>query len=170
MKSLLFSLLSLLGVALAQPLTASEVWTVRVEEPTGLYPRTNEVVVVPYAKFGGRQPAWRVVDAQGTELPWQATDTALLFPATLIPGELPEYRVTSAAETKTNFINQIRLRKIGMNRVELGNRFFRVLIDTHTASIVEAFNLTAETHRTLNLVETTPEYPRSLKEDIHAAT
>ena len=72
-----------------------------MEEPTGLYPRTNEVVVVPYSKFGGRQPAWRVVDAQGTELPWQATDSALLFPATLIPGELPEYRITAAPEIPT---------------------------------------------------------------------
>ncbi len=170
LKQVLGWLLVLCSVLQIRPLRAAEAWTVRVEEPTGLYPRTNEVIAVPYAKIGGRQTAWRVVDGQGQELPWQATDTALLFPVTLIPGELPEYRVTSAADTKTNFINQIRLRKIGMNRVELGNRFFRVLIDTHAASIVEAFNLTAETHRTLNLVETTPEDPKALKEDIHAAT
>jgi len=44
-------------------------------------------------------------------LPWQATEDALLLPATLIPGELPEYRITAAPETKTNFVNQIRLRK-----------------------------------------------------------
>src|SRR5205807_2692521 len=54
MKSLPFSLLGLFGAVLAQPLRATDVWTVRVEEPTGLYPRTNEVVAVPYAKFGGR--------------------------------------------------------------------------------------------------------------------
>src|SRR5438046_7359363 len=118
----------------------AEVWTVRVEEPTGLYPRTNEVVSVPYAKIGGKQMAWSITDAQGNELPWQATDDALLFPATLIPGELPEYRIAAAKETKTNFVNQIHLRKIGMNRVELGNRFFRVLLDTQTPAIVEAFN------------------------------
>ena len=32
---------------------------------------------------------------QGAELPWQATERGLLFPATLIPGELPEYRVAA---------------------------------------------------------------------------
>jgi beta-mannosidase len=169
MKSLFFSLLSLLGVALAHPLSAAEVWTVRVEEPTGLYPRTNEVVAVPFAKLGGRQSAWRVIDVQGNELPWQATDGALLFPATLIPGELPEYGISAAPETKTNFVNQIHLRKLGLNRLELGNRFFRVLIDLPTAAFIEAFNLSADTHRTLNLVETSPEDRESLKDDIHAA-
>src|SRR6266404_4475266 len=160
----------LLAVIASVPLRlAAEVWTVRVEEPTGLYPRTNEVVAVPYAKIGGKRPAWSVVDTQGKELPWQATDDALLFPATLIPGELPEYRIAASADTKTNFVNQIHLRKIGMNRVELGNRFFRILIDTHSGAIIEVFNLTAATNRILNLVETTPEDPAALKDDIHAA-
>ena len=150
-------------------LLAAEAWTVRVEEPTGLYPRTNEVVAVPFEKIGGRQPAWQIVDGQGKELPWQATDTALLFPATLIPGELPEYRISPVTDSKTNFVSGIYARKIGFNRVELGNSFFRVLIDLHTAAIVEAFNLSADSHRVLNLVETTPEDRESLKDDIHAA-
>src|SRR6266478_2870461 len=148
---------------------AADVWTVRVEEPTGLYPRTNEVVAVPFVRIGGKRLAWSVVDAQGKEVPWQATDDALLFPATLIPGELPEYRIAASADTKTNFVNQIHFRKIGMNRVELGNRFFRILIDTHSGAIIEVFNLTAATNRILNLVETTPEDPAALKDDIHAA-
>jgi len=148
---------------------AESVWTVRVEEPTGLYPRTNEIVVVPYAKIGGKKSEWTVVDAQGKELPWQATENSLLFPATLIPGELPEYQISISQGVKTNFVNQIHLRKIGMNKVELGNRFFRVLIDLHSAAFIEAFNLSADTHRVLNLVETTPEDPASLKEDIHAS-
>ncbi len=169
MKSVLFLLLGLFAAALAQPSSASEVWTVRVEEPTGLYPRTNEVVAVPLAKIGGRQPAWRVVDAKGSELPWQAVDGALLFPATLIPGELPEYRITAAQDSKRNFVNQVHARKLGLNRLELGNRLFRVLIDLPTAAFVEAFNLSADTHRTLNLAETSPEDRESLKDDIHAA-
>src|SRR5882672_61749 len=94
---------------------AADVWSVRVEEPTGLYPRTNEVVAVPYTKIGGKKSGWSVVDAQGKELPWQATENSLLFPATLIPGELPEYQVSIFQEAKTNFVNQIHLRKIGMN-------------------------------------------------------
>src|SRR5216683_457524 len=120
---------SLLGLCLLipfLPLVAAESWIVRVEEPTGLYPRSNEVVAVPYAKIGGQQTAWRVLDAGGNELPWQATEVALLFPASLIPGELPEYRITAASgPAQTNFTNRIHFRKIGMNRVELGNRFFR---------------------------------------------
>src|SRR5258708_6105030 len=89
----------------AFPLTAGETWSVRVEEPTGLYPRTNEVVAVPYAKIGGKHAVWRVVDRQSRELPWQATEDALLFPATLIPGELPTYRISVSDRTNTNFVN-----------------------------------------------------------------
>jgi beta-mannosidase len=144
-------------------------WSVRVEEPTGLYPRTNEVVAVPFDKIGGPQAAWQVMDSQGNELPWQATRDALLFPATLIPGELPEYRISAAPGIATNFVHQILLRRIGINRVELGNRFFRVLIDLNAAAFVEAFNLSADSHRILNLVETTPEDRESLKDDIHAS-
>src|SRR5437899_2442044 len=98
--------LALISVFTLWPAKANEAWSVRVEEPTGLYPRTNEVVAVPYAKIGGPHRAWQIVDQAGRELPWQATDDALLFPATLIPGELPEYRVTAAGETKTNFLDQ----------------------------------------------------------------
>jgi len=130
------TIIFLLGCVLTK--AAAGDWIVHVEEPTGIYPRTNEAVAVPYSRIGGRQAAWRVTDALGNELPWQATEDALLFPATLIPGELPEYRITVAPDTKTNFVNQIRLRKIGMNRVELGNPFFRVLVDTRNAAIIEA--------------------------------
>ena len=51
--------------------------------------------------------------------------------------------------------------------MELGNRFFRVLIDKQAGAIVEAFNLSAESHRTLNLVETTPEDSESWKKEGH---
>jgi beta-mannosidase len=134
-----------------------------------LYPRTNEVVAVPYARIGGKQAGWRVLDPHGREVPWQATEDALLLPATLIPGELPKYRITASSESKTNFVNQIHLRSIGLNRLELGNRFFRLLIDKQAGAIVEAFNLTASEHRVLNLVENTPEESEALKDDIHAA-
>jgi beta-mannosidase len=147
----------------------AESWTVRVEEPTGLYPRTNEIVTVPLTKLAGLKGPWIVADTNGTELPWQATADALLFPATLIPGELPEYRVRQVPRGDTNFVNGILLRKLGINRVELGNRHFRVLIDLQAAAIVEAYNLRADSHRTLNLVETTPEEREALKDDIHAA-
>lgn len=164
------SLLLLVVAALVQPsVIPAASWVVRVEEPTGLYPRTNELVAVPFSKLGGSKPSWQVVDARGRELPWQATEQALLFPASLIPGELPEYRIRVSRKENTNFVNQILLRKLGLNRIELGNHFFRVLIDLRAGAMVEAFNLTAETYRTLNFIETTPEEPEALKDDIHAA-
>lgn len=165
---LIFPLLAV-GMLAPRPGSGANSWTVRVEEPTGLFPRTNELVGVPYSKIGNRNSHWQVVDSRGTELPWQATENALLFPATLIPGELPEYRVSAVTEDNTNFLNRIYLRRLGLNRVELGNRFFRILIDLHAGAIVEAFNLSAGSYRILNLVEITPEEPEALKDDIHAA-
>src|SRR6185369_10253378 len=119
-------LLAACVLAALAPVAFAASWQVRVEEPTGLYPRTNEVVVVPFSKLGTQEAAYQIVDPQGQELPWQTTESALLFPATLIPGELPMYRVAATTSAKTNFINQIHLRKLGINRLELGNRFFRV--------------------------------------------
>jgi beta-mannosidase len=163
------SLLVTFGVLALTPFGSADTWKVRVEEPTGLYARTNELVAVPYSKIGGQHAAWQIVDQQGAEVPWQATDKALLFPATLIPGELPEYKVTATDHSSGEFVNHILLRKIGFNRIELGSRFFRVLIDLQAGAIVEAFNLSSDEHRILNLVETTPEEPEALKDDIHAA-
>ena len=160
---------ALIWAALLVCQASAQTWQVQVEEPTGLDPRTNELVFVPYTRIGGRRNGWQVVDSRGNELPWQATDDGVVFPATLIPGELPEYRLSAVAGAKSNFLNQIHLRKLGLNRLELGNRFFRLLIDLHAGTIVEAFNLSAEAHRTLNLVEMTPEEPEALKDDIHAA-
>ena len=147
---------------------AADTWTVRIEEPTGLYPRTNEVVAVPYESIGGKRSAWLITDKAGKQLPWQSTEKALLLPVTVVPGELPEYQIR-ARTGETNFANPILLRTIGMNRVELGNPFFRILIDKQAVAVVEAYNLSADRYHTLNLVETTPEDPAALKDDIHAA-
>jgi beta-mannosidase len=154
--------------ALGWPAVAAN-WLARVEEPTGLYPRTNELVEVPYPKLGGHRGPWVVTDDHGRELPWQASADALLFPATLIPGELPQYRIEASSQADTNFVNGIFLRKLGLNRVELGNRFFRALIDRQAGAIIEAYDLSAPSPRCVNLVETTPEEPEALKDDIHAA-
>lgn len=161
-----WSLLGLLGLQLS---AAADSYSIRVEEPTGLYPRTNELVSVPYSKIGGKGGSWEVVDSEGQELPWQSSEDALLFPVTLIPGQLPEYHLNSRGHSNSNFANQIHFQRLGLNRIEFGNRFFRVQVDLQMAAITEALNLTADTHRVLNLVETTPEEPEALKDDIHAA-
>ncbi|MGH7972991.1 MAG: glycosyl hydrolase 2 galactose-binding domain-containing protein, partial [Limisphaerales bacterium] len=158
-----------MSIILAGNASAGPSWSVRVEEPTGLYPRTNEVVAVSYTKLGGRHGAWEIIDSQGSELPRKVTEDSLLFPATIIPGDLPEYSVRAVDSIHTNFTSKILLRALGLNRVELGNRYFRLLIDKQAAAIVEAYNLTAAPHRVVNLVETTPEDPEALKDDIHAA-
>lgn len=146
------------------PLAANSVWTVQVEEPTGIYRRVNEVIHVPI-----RGSSFTVVDAAGKELPWQATNDGVLFPASVIPGELPVYRI-SGQPSSPRFPNEIIVRKIGLRRVELGNSHFRIVIDTGIPAIVEAYNLSAEEHHRLNLVETTPESADSLKNDIHTAS
>jgi len=150
---------------------AARVWTVRVEEPTGLYRRTNEVVAVPLSKFGGAAAGFTVVDEKGRELPWQVGSGGLLFPASLIPGELPVYRIACCdAGTAKPFQNRITLRRLGIHRVEFGNVLFRVVVDLNTAAIIEAYSLRAGPQRMLNYVELTPEGPEALKGDVHEQT
>ena len=160
--------LALFGVTASTHLAAAS-WTVRLEEPTGLYRRTEEIVSVPLARLGGAQGPFTVVDAEGRELPCQVTETHLLFPASLIPGELPVVHVANTAPADAaGFENPIQARRLGLNRVELGNDRFRVAIDLHAAAIVEAFSLSAESPRRLNFVETSPESREALVGDIHA--
>ena len=147
---------------------AGQVWSVRVEEPTGLYRRSAEAVRVPLAKLGGHSGGFTVTDAAGAELPWQAAAGELLFPASLIPGELPVYRVACCdTAKKADFENGIVLRKIGMRRVALGNRLFRAIIDTGVPAVVEAYSLRTGPQRMLNYVETTPESDPALRGDVH---
>jgi hypothetical protein len=148
----------------------AQVWTVRVEEPTGLYRRTGEVVAIPVAKLGGHTAGFSVTDPGGRELPWQVGSGELLFPVSLVPGELPEYAVTCCAAKPGKFANPILLRKVGLRRVEFGNAFYRAVIDTGTGAFVEVYSLRAGAHKSLNLVDTTPESREALKGDIHGDT
>ena len=163
---LVVSALMLLGCGLR--VDAAQKWTVRVEEPTGLYRRTDEVVRVPLQRLPGQTGRFVVIDPAGKELPWQVGDGFLMFPASLMPGELPEYTIASAeGDPKAPFVNQIHLRRIGLHRVELGNDRFRVVVDAHVPAIVEAYSLTAGPQRMLNLVDLTPSNPEALANDIH---
>jgi beta-mannosidase len=158
-------LLLLLG---SKPLCAADIWSIRAEEPTGLYRRTGEIVRVPLAKIGGESGAFIVLDGEKRELPWQVGDGVLMFPASLIPGELPIYKVARVENSGgERFTNGILLRKTGLQRIELGNSRFRVVIDTGVPAMVEAYSLAAGPQRQLNLVETTPENEEDLKNDIH---
>jgi hypothetical protein len=98
--------------------------------------------------------------------PGRSSGTDLLFTVSVVPGHLPVYRVYCCSQNSPRFQNQIYARKIGMQRVEFGNSRFRMVID-RGRGVVEAYNLTAEDRRVVNLVETTPESAAALKDDIH---
>ena len=114
---------------------AAQVWTVQVEEPTGLYRRTGEVIAVPVAKLGGKTGPFTVVDSAGREQPAQLSGGELLFPVSLMPGDRPIYRVVCCdAAAGTNFRNPIVVRRLGLSRVEFGSGIFRAIIDTRQPS------------------------------------
>jgi beta-mannosidase len=144
---------------------AAQTWTVRLEEPTGIERRESEVVSAPLSAFGGRTQGFRVMDGEGREVPYQVFAGRLYFPASLRPGATPEYRVTCCDQPPGFFYNPMTARQSGMNRVELANSRFRMVIDLQKGAIVEAYNLTAGSQRTLNLVDLTPEKPDP--NDIH---
>ncbi|MFB3828362.1 MAG: glycoside hydrolase family 2 protein [Bryobacteraceae bacterium] len=132
------------------PALVLQLWTVQVEEPTGIYRREAEVVAAPVA--AGRTSGFRVTSPDGRELPWQAAGKELLFPASVIPGQLPRYRIACCGG-EAAFPNTITARETGMRRVEIGNSRFRVVIDRGAPAIIEAYALDAGPQRTLNLVE-----------------
>jgi beta-mannosidase len=146
---------------------AAQVWSVQVEEPTGLYRRTGEVIAVSVAKLGGKAGPFTVIDSAGREQPTQISGGELLFPVSLMPGDLPVYRVACCDASASGFQNPIVLRRLGSSRIEFGNGIFRAIIDIHTAAFVEVYSYRTGPQRMLNLVETTPEGPDALKGDVH---
>lgn len=145
---------------------AAQTWTVRLEEPTGIERRDAEIVRVPLAKVGGRRAGYRVTDPSGKELPWQVLGEDLLFPATLIGGQMSDYRVSCCESVPGEFPRQVSARWLPSGRIELANSRLRVLLDPATGHIVEAYPLLAGPQRSLNLVELTPD--QRDRDDIHA--
>ncbi|NWF83167.1 MAG: hypothetical protein HXY18_04980, partial [Bryobacteraceae bacterium] len=70
MRSTVYWILA--GCQAAAIAPAAQVWTVRVEEPTGIERRDGELARVPLSRIGNSRDGFRVVDARGRELPWQA--------------------------------------------------------------------------------------------------
>ncbi len=146
-------------------MAAGKSWKVRVEEPTGLYRRVEEVVRIPTSRLGGDHN-YAVVAAGGRELPCQTSAGELLFPVSIMPGELPEYQVGIRLEPPGDYAQAILLRRVGGKRIELGNSRFRMVLDAEIPAIVEAYSLTSGPQRALNYVETTPESQAALGKDI----
>ncbi|MFZ5928250.1 MAG: beta-mannosidase [Acidobacteriota bacterium] len=149
---------------------AAAQWTVRIEEPTGLYRRTGEVVALPLERFAPYRAGFTVIDPQGRETPHQVSSGELLFPVSVMPGDLPEYTVTCCQAGAAPFVTPVVARRHGLHRFEFGNERFRAVIDLRAGAIVEAYSLRAEEHRRVNLVELTPEDRESLRGDIHEDT
>ena len=170
-------------------------WDIQLEEPTGIERRDKEVVrlVTRFAAGEARAGQLRVLDDESRELPVQVVvgDThpdgsiksvEVLFPATLIPGRLPRYRLLAlplaSALSKPgayggDYPTDIIVRRLGTSRLELGNNRFGIIInlgkDNTTPAIVEAYNRASGEHRMLNLVETTPDVKEELSFGIKSA-
>ncbi|MFY9556996.1 MAG: hypothetical protein WAV47_19985, partial [Blastocatellia bacterium] len=163
-------------------------WVIQLEEPTGIERRDGEVVrlITRFAMGEARAGQLRVLDDESRELPVQvvAADThpdgsiksaEILFPATLIPGRVPRYRLLALplapiprnpGERGGDYQTDLVVRRLGTSRLELGNSRFGIIInlgrDNTTPAIVEAYNRTSGEHRMLNLVETTPDLKEAL--------
>ena len=170
-------------------------WAIQLEEPTGIERRDKEVVrfITRFAIGEARAEQLRVLDDESRELPVQVVvgDThadgsiksaEILFPATLIPGHLPRYRLLASplapparkpVERGGEYLTDIVVRRLGTSRVELGNNRFGIIIslgkDNTTPAIVEAYSRTSGDHRMLNLVETTPDLKEELAFGIRSA-
>lgn len=159
-----FSLLLVLGPGLP-----AQTWTLTLEEPTGIHRRFNEVVRIPIATLGAHRDGFTIFSPNGHELPWQVARDHLLFPASVVPGELPGYTVQCCAKkTGAPFATDLYARRIGMHRLEFGNSRFRLVVDLSIPAITDAYSLSAAPQRIVNLVETSPESKAAVRDDIHA--
>jgi beta-mannosidase len=186
--------LTILGAAV-MPAAQGRSWVIQLEEPTGIERRDNEVVrfFTRFAAGEARAELLRVLDEENREVPVQVVvgDThadgsiasaEILFPATLIPGRQPRYRLLASplapsarqpGERGGDYLTDIVVRRLGTSRLELGNSRFGIIInlgkDNTTPAIVEAYNRTSGEHRMLNLVETTPDVKEELQFGIRSA-
>ncbi len=145
------------ALALSASFAAAEVWTIRVEEPTGIERRTNELVRVPLDKLGNHREGYRVADSQGRELPAVVEGARLVFPVSVMGAGVAEYRVMCCDKREGRMREKVLLHTLSSGRIELKNDIIRLVLDPRTGRIVEAFNLQAGEARMLNLVERTPD-------------
>ncbi len=160
-------------------------WLITLEEPTGIYRRDNEVVTVKLSFVAGeaRAEQLRVFSADGREVVSQVAvgekysdgslkTAELLFPATIVPGERPEFRLIAGSgefskqPPEGGTTNAITARRLGAGRVELANNRFGVLVnlglEKTEPALVAAFNKSAGEQRMLNLIDTSPDVAEPL--------
>src|SRR5262249_48183317 len=146
----------------------------------GIYRRDNEVVTVrlKFAAGDARKEQLRVIAPDGREVVSQIEveqswpdgsikTVELLFQATMIPGERPQFRLlTDAALKKRPSDNVIIARRVGVGRVEMANDRFGVLLNLGLEgtepALIAAYNKTAGEQRMLNLIDTSPDVQEPL--------
>jgi beta-mannosidase len=157
-------------------------WIITLEEPTGIYRRHDETVTVRLSLEAGlaRKEQLRVLAPDGREVPSQvevaethadgSIKTAdLMFPASILPGDRPEYRlVADPADTGSQppDTNEITARRIGVGRIEMANARFGIIVNLGLEgtepAVVSAFSKSAGPQRMLNLVDTSPDVLKPL--------
>ncbi len=164
--------------------TSAKSWRITLEEPTGIYRRDNEVVTVKlnFAAGEARAEQLRVVSPEGREILSQIVvgerhsdgsikSAELLFPATLIPGKRPEFRLVTTngepgRQPPEGGTTNVTVRRVGVGRMELANDRFGVLInlglEKTEPALVAAFNKSAGEQRMLNLIDTSPDVAEEL--------
>lgn len=161
-------------------INTAQAWLITLEEPTGIYRRENEVVIVKlnFAAGQARKEQLRLLDSDGREVisqlevtqthPDGSIKTAeLLFRASLIPGERPEFRLLAdASAQKQAAPSKIVARRLGTSRVEMANDRFGVILnlglEATEPALISAFNKTAGEMRMLNLIDTSPDVQERL--------
>lgn len=149
--------MSIAALTMGVSLSAAQVWTVRVEEPTGIERRTNELVRVPLERLGNHTAGYRVVDSQGREVAAVVDAGRLAFPVTVMGGAVAEYKVMCCETRSGRLPERVSLLRLSSGRIELKNELVRLVLDPQTGRIIEAYNLQAGAARVLNLVERTPD-------------
>ncbi|MEP7270678.1 MAG: sugar-binding domain-containing protein [Acidobacteriota bacterium] len=178
-------LLFLTSIAPAQSPAAvpGRQWTITLEEPTGIYRRDQEVVNVrmTFSPGAARTRALRLFDTSGKPLQTQVVPidshpdgslktAEILFLASIIPGERPQFRLVSESSevAESALPTTITARRIGTSRIEMGNERFGVILnlglEQTEPALVAAYNRTAGEMRMVNLIETSPDVAEPLTE------
>lgn len=160
-------------------------WLITLEETTGIDRRDDEIVTVKLKLNPGEavKDRLRLFAPDGREVRTQiAVEEAhpdgsiktaeLLFPATIIPGERPVYRLLTSNQKQIDSASAagsspvVTARRIGIGRFEIANDRFAVMInlgfETTEPALVSAFNKTAGEMRMLNLIDTSPDVSEPL--------
>lgn len=165
------------------PEKSAGVWSITLEEPTGIFRRDGEIVSVSTAFAVGeaREGELTIVTPGGEEVVPQVVigsrhrdgsleKAEILFPASLIPGERPVYRLTARRTRQniggSNTAPDLSGRAIGVGRYEISTPYYSVIINLgleNTApGIVAAWHKRAGEGRMLNLIDTSPDVAEPL--------